>query len=91
MKDFMMKMLSSDGKVSSKRFVTFVCLLFMLIGYTCNLFFNFDIKDSLFESLQWIVMAGIGFTASERFVPSKTPPQMDYVGDEDHVNEKEDI
>jgi len=91
MKDFMMKMLSSDGKVSSKRFVTFTCLLFMLIGYTCNLFFNFNIKDSLFESLQWVVMAGLGFTASERFVPPKNPPQMDYHVEDEYPHDKEDI
>ena len=52
-----------------KDFVTFVCLLFMLIGYTANLFWDFTIDDNLFESLQWIVMAGLGFTAAENFSP----------------------
>ena len=66
--NFFKNMLSSEGKVSSKRFVTFVCLLFMLIGYTSNLFWDFTIDDNLFESLQWIVMAGLGFTA-ENFSP----------------------
>jgi len=60
-------MLSSEGKVSSKRFVTFICLLFMLIGYTANLFWDFTIDSDLFQSLQWIVMAGLGFTAAENF------------------------
>tara|TARA_B100002019_G_C21271377_1_gene602553 strand:- start:691 stop:966 length:276 start_codon:yes stop_codon:yes gene_type:complete len=68
---FMKNMLSSDGKVSSKRFVTFICLLFMLIGYTANLFWDYDVKDSLFEALQWIVMVGLGFTASENFATKK--------------------
>ena len=67
--NFFKNMLSSEGKVSSKRFVTFVCLLFMLIGYTANLFWDFTIDDNLFESLQWIVMAGLGFTAAENFSP----------------------
>jgi len=67
--DFFKNMLSSEGKVSSKRFVTFVCLLFMLIGYTANLFWDFTIDNNLFESLQWIVMAGLGFTAAENFSP----------------------
>jgi len=69
--NFIQNMLSSDGKISSKRFVTFVCLLFMIIGYTANLFWDFDVKDSLFEALQWIVMAGLGFTASENFAGTK--------------------
>jgi len=72
---FIKNMLSSDGKVSSKRFVTFICLLFMLIGYTSNLFWDYDVKDSLFEALQWIVMVGLGFTASENFATKK---QGDY-------------
>ena len=66
-------MLSSGSKVSSKRVVTFICLLFMLVGYTANLFWDFTIDDNLFQSLQWIVMAGLGFTASENF--GKTPPE----------------
>jgi len=45
----------------------------MLIGYTANLFWDFTIDDNLFQSLQWIVMAGLGFTASENF--GKTPPE----------------
>ena len=65
--NFFKNMLSSEGKVSSKRFVTFVCLLFMLIGYTANLFWDFTIESDLFQSLQWIVMAGLGFTAAENF------------------------
>jgi hypothetical protein len=66
-------MLSSGSKVSSKRVVTFICLLFMLIGYVANLFWNFEVSSNMFESLQWIVMAGLGFTASENF--GKTPPE----------------
>ena len=70
---FLKNMLSSGSKVSSKRVVTFICLLFMLIGYVANLFWNFEVADNMFESLQWIVMAGLGFTASENF--GKTPPE----------------
>lgn len=65
--NFFRNMLTKDGKVSSKRVVTFVCLIFMLIGYTANLFWDFTVDANLFESLQWIVMAGLGFTASEQF------------------------
>ena len=56
---FLKNMLSSGSKVSSKRVVTFICLLFMLIGYVANLFWNFEVADNMFESLQWIVMAGL--------------------------------
>jgi len=70
---FLKNMLSSGSKVSSKRVVTFICLLFMIIGYTANLFWNFEVADTMFESLQWIVMAGLGFTASENF--GNPPPE----------------
>ena len=66
-------MLSSGSKVSSKRVVTFICLLFMIIGYVANLFWDFEVASNMFESLQWIVMAGLGFTASENF--GNTPPE----------------
>jgi len=71
--NFLKIMLSSGSKVSSKRVVTFICLLFMIIGYVANLFWNFEVADNMFESLQWIVMAGLGFTASENF--GNTPPE----------------
>ena len=69
---FLKNMLSSGSKVSSKRVVTFICLLFMIIGYVSNLFWDFEVASNMFESLQWIVMAGLGFTASENF--GNTPP-----------------
>jgi hypothetical protein len=75
--NFFKNMLSSEGKVSSKRFVTFVCLLFMLIGYTANLFWDFTIEENLFQSLQWIVMAGLGFTAAENFSPKGEEPPVE--------------
>ena len=70
---FIHNMLSKNGKVSSKRFVTFTCLFFMMVGYVANLFWDFSVQDSMYESLQWIVMAGLGFTASENFAPNPTP------------------
>ena len=65
--NFLKNMLSSGSKVSSKRVVTFICLLFMIIGYVANLFWDFEVASNMYESLQWIVMAGLGFTASENF------------------------
>jgi len=67
-------MLSKNGKVSSKRFCTFTCLFFMMVGYIANLFWGFEVSEKLFESLQWIVMAGLGFTASENFAPKDPIP-----------------
>ena len=75
--NFLKNMLSSGSKISSKRTVTFICLLFMLIGYTANLFWDFTVDTKLFESLQWIVMAGLGFTAAENFSPKGEEPPVE--------------
>lgn len=81
-------MLSSEGKISSKRFVTFICLFFMIVGYVANLFWDFGVADNMFESLQWIVMAGLGFTASENFAPGKNSSGTISLGkDEEQIEE----
>ena len=95
---FLKNMLSSGSKVSSKRVVTFVCLLFMLIGYVANLFWNFEVASNMFESLQWIVMAGLGFTASENFgktpepeAEEPTPTHTTVTHEYDHTHDDDDI
>ena len=99
--NFFKNMLSSGSKISSKRTVTFICLLFMLIGYTANLFWDFTVDTKLFESLQWIVMAGLGFTAAENFSPkveeapvekepSHTTVTHEYDYENDYVDESDD-
>jgi len=84
---FLAQMLSSEGKISSKRFVTFICLFFMIVGYIANLFWDFAVADNMFESLQWIVMAGLGFTASENFAPGKNSSGT--IGLAGHTDEEE--
>jgi hypothetical protein len=63
-------MLSSDPTVSSKRVITFLAFLLcaaafiaMILGHT--------IDTKLFDSMMFIVIAGLGFTASEKFAPTK--------------------
>ena len=85
---FLSQMLSSEGKISSKRFVTFICLFFMIVGYIANLFWDFEVTGAMFESLQWIVMAGLGFTASENFAPGKNSSgTIGFGGDEEEIEE----
>ena len=47
----------------------------MIIGYVANLFWNFEVASNMYESLQWIVMAGLGFTASENFGNKPEPTE----------------
>ena len=64
-------MLSSSGKVSSKRVVTLLAFLTMVIGFIVDLFSNNTVSENIYTSMEFIVIAGLGFTASERFGKSK--------------------
>ena len=67
MKTFIMNILSSDNKLSSKRLVTLLAFLLMATGFIANLFWKFSIDTTIYDSMKWIVIGGLGFTASEQF------------------------
>lgn len=72
MKNFMMQMLGSNGKISSKRVITFSAFFVMMVGFFVNLFCGFKVEEAYFTSMEYIVIAGLGFTASEKFASKKT-------------------
>ena len=72
MKNFLYNMLSANGKVSSKRLITFVAFILMGTGFVSNLFWDETIDKDIYESMKWIVLGGLGFTASERFAKKET-------------------
>jgi hypothetical protein len=67
MKNFFINCVSSDGKVSSKRLVTLLAFIMMAIGFISNLFWKFTVDPTIYDSMKWIVIGGLGFTASEQF------------------------
>jgi hypothetical protein len=67
MKEFIKQVLSSNSKISSKRVVTIAAFGLLAIGFLSNLYFKFTIDPIMYESIQWIVISGLGFTASEQF------------------------
>lgn len=72
MKKFLINCVSSDGKVSSKRLVTLFAFIMMAIGFLANLFWGFKIDENIYTSMEYIVLGGLGFTASEQFSTKKT-------------------
>ena len=63
-------MLSSNPAVSSKRVITF--LAFLLCGAAfIAMIYGYPIDTKIFDSMMYIVIAGLGFTASEQFAPTK--------------------
>jgi hypothetical protein len=55
------------GAISSKRTITFLSFLLCAAGFISNSWFDTKIDAGLFNSLMYMVIGGLGFTASERF------------------------
>ena len=57
----------TNGSVSSKRVVTLIAFLLCSTAFVVDLFTNYKAEPHLFDSMMYIVIAGLGFTASEKF------------------------
>jgi len=57
---------SANGTVSSKRTVTILAFLMCSGGFVASIC-GYNVDSKLFESMMYIVIAGLGFTASEKF------------------------
>lgn len=65
-----LKSLLSDGlnnTVSSKRFITLAAFILCGIAFLSELFTTYKVSKETFDSMMYIVIAGLGFTASEKF------------------------
>jgi membrane protein CcdC involved in cytochrome C biogenesis len=71
MREFFIKMLSEEKKTSSKRVVTFAAFILMATGFLVELFTDFSVSENTFNAVEYIIIAGLGFTASEKFVNFK--------------------
>lgn len=58
-----------NGTVSSKRVITLAAFIACLVGFFANLFWGFKIDSIAFDAMKYIVIAGLGFTATEKFTP----------------------
>ena len=63
-------MLSEDPAISSKRVVTFLAFLLCAVAFIAMVL-GHPIDAKLFDSMMYIVIAGLGFTASEKFASTK--------------------
>ena len=57
---------SANVTVSSKRTVTILAFLMCSGGFVASIC-GYTVDSKLFESMMYIVIAGLGFTASEKF------------------------
>jgi hypothetical protein len=72
---FLIKMLSGESETnpSSKRVITFLAFLLIIIGFLAELFFEKKVSPQTFDAIMYIVLGGLGFTASEKFTKKGTP------------------
>lgn len=57
-----------NGSVSSKRVITLLAFIMCCIAFMVDLFTEYSVKPELFDSMMYIVIAGLGFTATEKFM-----------------------
>ena len=57
-----------DGSWSSKRTITFLAFLLLATGFVAEMFFEKKVNPTTYEYMMYIVIGGLGFTASEKFV-----------------------
>ena len=60
-----------DDTISSKRVVTFLAFLLCAIAFVANLFWGYEVKQFMYESMIYLAMTGLGVTVAERFAPKK--------------------
>ena len=61
-------MLSDDtGAVSSKRTITLLSFLLCAAAFVADLGWDLKVDFPVFQAMMYIVIAGLGFTASEKF------------------------
>lgn len=61
----------NDGRLSSKRVITFISIILMATITISDLFWNFEISQYIFESIMWIVISGLGTSVLEKFATTK--------------------
>jgi len=71
--NFIARMLCGEGdqNPSSKRVITFLAFLLLATGYIAEMFFEKRVNPQTFETMMYIVIGGLGFTASEKFTKGK--------------------
>lgn len=74
---FIREMFSSDGKVSSKRVVTAAAFLLYGILVCAEQFLKFATNEVVLDGLMYIIISGLGLTASEKFSKSKVKENDD--------------
>ena len=66
-----------NGSVSSKRVITLIAFILCSMAFVGDLFWDLSVKQGVFDGMMYIVIAGLGFTASEKFAQKESDPEDD--------------
>lgn len=58
---------SHDGSISSKRLIAIAAFIMCSLGFVGNMFWGLTVQQFMFDSMMYIVIAGIGGAALEKF------------------------
>jgi hypothetical protein len=67
------ELLSSSNKISSKRVITVLAFVMMSLAFVGNLVLDWTIEKHIYDSMSYIVITGLGFTASEWLFRKASP------------------
>jgi len=67
------ELFSSSNKISSKRVITVLAFVMMSLGFVGNLILDWTIEQYIYDSMSYIVISGLGFTASEWLFRKSSP------------------
>lgn len=62
-----------QGKLSSKRIITFFAFALIVVCFFVDLFTDLQVSDYVYQGVVWIVVGGMGATSAEKFI--KKPPR----------------
>jgi hypothetical protein len=61
----------TNGRLSSKRIFTLLGFIMIMSGFYGDLIWDLSVADVVFESVTFIVIAGLGFVGAEKFAPKE--------------------
>ena len=61
----------TDDGISSKRAITVAAFVLCAAGFVGDLMWDKKVDPNVYEAMMYIVIAGLGFTASEKFSKTK--------------------
>ena len=79
-----------DGSISSKRIITFACIIAILITWYCNLFYKLPIEEFIFQGLMYITGIGLGVITAEKFSRKGYGRNNSYTSDDSSTSDTEE-